>query len=87
MPCSLVIIAANSSFLLFNNSLNLNTICARFVKEVSRHIGNALAADSIASSIVAISAKSTSPVFKPVAGLKTSPFLAAVPDQLEPLIQ
>ena len=72
LPCSAVMILANSGLRAFNSSRNLNWIALRLASEVSRHAGNAAAAASITARASATLASATSPVTAPVAGLVTA---------------
>src|SRR3954466_10110572 len=72
LPCSAVMILANSGLRAFNSSRKLNRIALRLASEVSRHTGNASAAASITAWASATVASATSPVTAPVAGLVTA---------------
>lgn len=79
LPCSEVMIAANSCLRALSSSRNANRICVRLAIEVSRHAGNAAAAASITVRASSVLASATSAVTAPVAGLVTGADVPLVP--------
>jgi hypothetical protein len=86
-PCSDVMSAARSSRCLSSRSRNAKSTVVRCDSEAARHSRKAPAAVSTAASTSAAEARSTAPVWRPVAGLKTGPCLPEVPSTTWPPIQ
>ena len=87
LPCSLVMIAASSSFRALRSSRNANTIWVRLARLVSRHSREACSADSMIARASASVANETRPVTRPVAGLVTSPNRSLFPAYVAPARQ
>src|SRR4029079_16139381 len=87
LPCSLVMIWANSCLRSLSSSRNLNRIAVRLASEVSRHAGNAAAAASITARASATLPNTTSPVTCPESGFVTGILWPAVPSNVVLFIQ
>ena len=68
LPCSLVMISAASCLRSLSSSRNRNSTWVRRASEMSRHLGNAAAAEAITASASARDARVTCLVTLPVAG-------------------
>src|SRR5215218_4709590 len=87
LPCSLVMISANSCLRALSSSRKLNRICVRLANDVSRQSGNAAAAASMTVRASSTVARVTSPVTTPVAGLVTGAVSVLAPAKASLLIQ
>ncbi len=87
MPCSAVMMAASSDLRALSSSLNAKRIWVRRASEVSRHFGNASAADGTTASTSASEANASWAVTSPVAGLVTSENRVEVPSKTSPFRQ
>ena len=79
LPCSAVMISASSPFLALSSSRKVNSTAVRLASEVSRHAGNAAAAESMTARASSTVANATCPVTSPVAGLVTGAVRSEVP--------
>ena len=79
LPCSLVMIAASSSWRSTSSWRRRKKTSARFTSPVARQPGSAASAAAIASCDLAVVAKATSRWTAPVAGSKTGPVRCAPP--------
>ena len=87
LPCSAVRIRATSSRRSCSSSRIRNISSARFAIDIARQAGKAALAAWTAASISSGEARSTSPVWRPMAGLKTGPLRPDVPATRSPPIQ
>ena len=87
LPCSATRIRAMSSLRACTSSRMLNISSARFASETPRHEAKAAFADCTARSTSSTDARSTAPLCRPVAGLKTLAVRPEVPGTDEPSIQ
>ena len=87
LPCSAVRSFAASSRRAATSSRMRKKISARRPSETARHAGNASFAAWTALSTSSTVAKSTSPLWRPVAGLKTTPLRPDSPATVRPPIQ